>query len=1088
MSFFTDGINKIKNLILKNRNTLTIGSGNKDLILASKLNPNNMKTFEHPNNFNEYCREFFKKSKNFEKQLDYVEVLTKMQATGYLGEYSRYLQTVEDASNLYYPSEVHGINHTKRVLLFAEMLCMLDAISDHDRNLILTAAQLHDIGREDDSKNFDHGLSGKQKIERYGLLRSFPDRDAEIIKFAVECHSLSKDEVKNRLKQLDRKDRADYKRILDYLQDSDKLDRTRIANKGWGLDPERLTTDTAKKLVKIAHQNYYEYHNVMNYEKKREATDLYGNKIIKYFEDIRNLGFNISFDDFNNIISEYQPGVLEAYAESGQITELFSLKTFQKYRKEESFQDRINPKRIDPETMFQEINKKQQTKLLRETFEKEFMLYYSLKKHNQDAFDLLCYVDIEIPDMNLVGVANEIKISDLEKFNQNGCNFRMNDLFLLASHVTPEEYHNILQNGNIEDLYSIKYEKSDYNRSRVENELNSNGIIIDKEYFEKYYRLIEEIVKHVPEVFKEAEINNYTIPEIFAAVTKLNDAAFRIQDENQVLNYNFTYDSKNVIELLKYSRNTRVLENVSEDTQLDVVQTLATNKEVAQNPRFIEYILKKNKPYLTNNTNEILNYPEYCSSMILVDNNITLRDAKSKFINSLFNIDVPEEYKTDFEKEMMETLYYYQKYSPNSELQKQCGNFINVVNQICESKNINEFKNLLYNNMKMINYFNTNKIGEKIKEELMDYSKSDMVEKLQQTRVIVENLPSLEILSESGTPVKAKILTGQKFYISQSTAMPQCSYYTGKTKRENPGNEKAKIREAILKANIFRPETCDTIFSDEMVAHAASAFGDQEVKYAYFPESKEDISISAMYDLSSKKANGKLRVTQKPTTYRSIEDFVAGTIEEHNESVMKCIPDYIVCHDKITDIAIEQQEALNREYKKRNIDKNVEILLIPTKDVYIPRIKSKIEQEYNYVINKLETNNLTLQDFKFMFEKRESNIVTRTLQAIHSMSYRDDVWDITYVDDLIRKMTYVLEETSKIVPPEKSRVVLNQVNLLLERADTTKGFGTRYYDHTYAGCIDVNRLKNCKNILQEKNEPYENNKQVKQNNKEQERI
>ena len=230
-----------------------------------------------------------------------------------------------------------------------------------------------------------------------------------------------------------------------------------------------------------------------------------------------------------------------------------------------------------------------------------------------------------------------------------------------------------------------------------------------------------------------------------------------------------------------------------------------------------------------------------------------------------------------------------------------------------------------------------------------------------------------------------------------------------------------------------------------------------------------------MRDLSTKKVEGKGRITQKPTTYRNIEDFVAGTIEEHNESVMRCIPDYIVCHDKITDIAIEQQEALNKEYKRRKIDKKIDILLIPTNQIYMPRIKSKIEQEYGYVIDKLEKNQLTLNDFENMFEKKETNIVTRTLQAIHSMSYRDDVWDIIYADDLLRKMTYTLEMTSQIVPPEKTRVVLEQVDLLLERADTTKGFGKRYYDHTYADCIDVRRLTNCRNILREKNESYENN-------------
>ena len=38
-------------------------------------------------------------------------------------------------------------------------------------------------------------------------------------------------------------------------------------------------------------------------------------------------------------------------------------------------------------------------------------------------------------------------------------------------------------------------------------------------------------------------------------------------------------------------------------------------------------------------------------------------------INALFTIDVPAAYQERFEKEMLETLYYHQKYLPTSELE-----------------------------------------------------------------------------------------------------------------------------------------------------------------------------------------------------------------------------------------------------------------------------------------------------------------------------------------------------------------------------------------------------------------------------------
>ena len=865
MSFITDGINKIKRLIFKT--TPALNAANRDLILESKLNSDTMRRFENPNNFNDYCRDFFSKSKNFEEQLDYVELITQMMENGSMNDYKEYLKYVENNPGLYYPSDVHGVGHTSRVLFYAEMLSMLDNLSEHDKNLIMISAQLHDIGREDDSKNFDHGLASKQKIEYYNILQNFSEKDAEIIKFAVECHSLSKDQVKEKLNNINKKDRLDFKKVLDYLQDADKLDRTRIANKGWGLDPNRLTTDTAKKLVKVAHQNFYEYHNVMRYDKNLQKTDLFGNKLIDYFQEVRTEGYNITFEDFNNIISEYQPGVLEAFAENGKLLELFSLDTFNKYRKEESFNDKLSPTRIEPDDLFLEISKKQSASLLRESFNSNFMLYYNLKKNHPEAFDLVCYVDNEISIKSLAGIATKIKISDLDLLQRNGCNFRMSDLFLLASQVTPEEYHRIIQTGKVEDLYSSKYEKNETRRRILEYELKKNGINFDDEFIEKNYRLINAVILSAPDIFKEPEISKYSMPEIFSAVRKLDDVKYRVKEKNNGKNYDFEYDSKTIIELLEYSRNTNLLNLVSEKEQLDVIEKFAENGEKVKNSRFIEYTLKKNNPYETDNIDEILNYTEYCADQILLDNNIRLDDAKSKFLNSLFHIDVPEEYKADFEKEFIESLYYYQKYLPESELQKQCGDFINIAMKIFDSKNINEFKDLLYANKSVINFYNTNQIGTNIKRELMEFSKNDMVQKLQETSKMIENLDYVDVLTSSGKNVKAKILSGEKFYLATSTAMPECSYYSKKIRKDNPGNEKNKIHDAIMKANVFRNETCVSIISDEMVAHAGSTFPDQEVGFAYFPQKPEDISISAMYDLSTSRKNGKERTTKKPTTY-----------------------------------------------------------------------------------------------------------------------------------------------------------------------------------------------------------------------------
>ena len=329
MPSIRDFFNRIRNTLSGKKEVPMIEAPkNRDLKLSAKLNHSNLEFFENPLNYNDYCKDFFSVGKNFANQYDYVELITMMQENGAMDDYKMRLDYVKNNPGLYYPSKVHGIDHTSRVVLFAEMLSMLDNLSPHEKNLVIVAAQLHDIGREDDGKNFDHGLASKYKIEQMGLLKNFDERDRDIIEFAIESHSLEPAQIQEKLKSIPRKDRQDYQKILDYLQDADKLDRTRIANIGWGLDPNRLASDTAKRLVKVAHQNYWEYPNMMNYQEKSSEQDIYGNKLSLYLDLVRQKGFNISLEDFSNIVSEYKPGTLEMLYSEDRLTDIFSYNTW----------------------------------------------------------------------------------------------------------------------------------------------------------------------------------------------------------------------------------------------------------------------------------------------------------------------------------------------------------------------------------------------------------------------------------------------------------------------------------------------------------------------------------------------------------------------------------------------------------------------------------------------------------------------------------------------------------------------------------------------------------------------------------------
>ena len=127
--------NKIRETIFRRNPVLQIDAPKQeereiqkqDLMLKGSLRKESLDFFEEPLNYNDYCKKFFSVSDNFKKQHDYVELITKMQENGAMKEYQGYLDYIKNNPSLYYPSQVHGVDHTSRVVLFAEMLCMLDS-------------------------------------------------------------------------------------------------------------------------------------------------------------------------------------------------------------------------------------------------------------------------------------------------------------------------------------------------------------------------------------------------------------------------------------------------------------------------------------------------------------------------------------------------------------------------------------------------------------------------------------------------------------------------------------------------------------------------------------------------------------------------------------------------------------------------------------------------------------------------------------------------------------------------------------------------------------------------------------------------
>ena len=111
-----------------------------------------------------------------------------------------------------------------------------------------------------------------------------------------------------------------------------------------------------------------------------------------------------------------------------------------------------------------------------------------------------------------------------------------------------------------------------------------------------------------------------------------------------------------------------------------------------------------------------------------------------------------------------------------------------------------------------------------------------------------------------------------------------------------------------------------------------------------------------------------------------------------------------------------------------------------------------------------------------MFERKESDFVLRTIQAMNSGSYRDDTWNENFNRQVLGSCTDILERVSEIVPGEKSRIVLDKVEMLLDKANyngTVRSCGNNFYDHTYSYDINSRRLQQIKSNLTDKAVRYE---------------
>jgi len=139
-----------------------------------------------------------------------------------------------------FPSNIHGIRHTKRVLFLGDLLAQACALNEADKKLLALACCYHDIGRINDLKDDEHGLQSSRKFLRLKLneKHNLTAEETEIVTTLITMHALPDDMfVGNERVRL----------LYNILKDSDAIDRLRIND----LDPSYLRLKESHDLILI---------------------------------------------------------------------------------------------------------------------------------------------------------------------------------------------------------------------------------------------------------------------------------------------------------------------------------------------------------------------------------------------------------------------------------------------------------------------------------------------------------------------------------------------------------------------------------------------------------------------------------------------------------------------------------------------------------------------------------------------------------------------------------------------------------------------------------------------------------------------
>ena len=222
-------------------------------------------------------------------QLDFFDLMEKIESTE---EFQKLYETDREITAdlmIKEGSTPYGKDHVRRMAFFIRLLSNLEGISEHDKELLMKAAEYAYIGIKDEY-NSSVGRQSLKRVQNFNLLKGYSKEDRRILEFLIEQNTLSERENEEAIEDLPKELQSRYTVLLKFLQESERLDGMRFNEEGSGLAPYKLVCVSSQKIIYVAYQTYLYYINYMEDERQKRIDDT-----IDYA--VNKLGIQIDYEE-----------------------------------------------------------------------------------------------------------------------------------------------------------------------------------------------------------------------------------------------------------------------------------------------------------------------------------------------------------------------------------------------------------------------------------------------------------------------------------------------------------------------------------------------------------------------------------------------------------------------------------------------------------------------------------------------------------------------------------------------------------------------------------------------------------------------